>query len=99
MKSSEALVVSPTSEIERAEALLHDIAIELLRVPMHGAARELHVRALRLKRQVATWTPQVADTTVQATLDQLLALHRQARDARLAPVAPVARAGRNSASR
>jgi hypothetical protein len=74
-----------TSEVQRAEALLHDIAIELLRVPTQGSARELHVRALRLKRQVDTWTEHVPDATVDATIEQLLTLHREARELRADP--------------
>jgi hypothetical protein len=68
--------------MQRAEALLHDIAIELLRVPARGDARELHVRALRLKRQVDAWTPHISEATVQTTMEQLLVLHREACDAR-----------------
>jgi hypothetical protein len=86
IKSSVAPETSPRSEIRRAEALLHDIAVELLRVPMQGCLGELHVRALRLKRQIATWTATDSDETVQTILEQTVALHREACNARLAPV-------------
>jgi hypothetical protein len=68
------------SEIVRAEALLHDVASYLLRRPMTGSS-ELHLRALRLKRQVSSWTEEVPDATVRQVLEQVVALHRQAQDA------------------
>jgi hypothetical protein len=68
-------------EVERAEALLHDIATMLLRLPMHGHVRDLHVRALRLKRRVSGWTAQVPDRTAHDTMTELVELHRQAREA------------------
>jgi hypothetical protein len=66
------------SEIARAEALLRDIARELLRRPMEGPARELHLRALRFKRTMAHWTDDVPDAAIRQTIDELLTLHRQA---------------------
>jgi hypothetical protein len=73
---------SSAAEIQHAEALLHDIALELMRVSTRGSARELHVRALRLKHQVATWTTHVPGAIVEATINELLALHREARELR-----------------
>jgi hypothetical protein len=74
-----AAQVTP-SEVERAEALLHDIAAMLLRLPMRGHVPQLHVRALRLKRRVSGWTGQVPEPTVQGTMSELVDLHREARD-------------------
>jgi hypothetical protein len=68
-------------EIERAEALLHDIATTLLRLPMHGHVRDLHVRALRLKHRVSSWTAQVPDRAAHDTMRELVELHREALDA------------------
>jgi hypothetical protein len=65
-------------DVERAEALLHDIATMLLRLPMHGHVQELHVRALRLKQRVSGWTGQVSDPTAEETMSELVDLHRQA---------------------
>ncbi len=66
------------SEIARAEALLRDVARELLRRPMEGPARDLHLRALRYKRTMANWTDDVPDAVVRQTIDELLALHQHA---------------------
>lgn len=77
-------VVRARTEIEHAEALLHDIASELLRLPMYAATRELHLRALRLKGRVSAWTPQVPDAAIQETIAQLTALYREAHDSRMA---------------
>jgi hypothetical protein len=68
-------------EIDRAEALLHDIATILLRLPMHGHVRDLHVRALRLKQRVSSWTAQVPDRATHDTMKELVELHREAREA------------------
>jgi hypothetical protein len=67
-------------EAERAEALLHDIATMLLRLPMHGHVQQLHLRALRLKQRVSGWSGQVPDATVQDTIGELVELDREARD-------------------
>jgi hypothetical protein len=75
-------------EVARAEALLHDIATMLLRLPMHGHIRELHVRALRLKQRVSGWTAQVPEPAVHDTVRELVELHREARDARPLRSAP-----------
>jgi hypothetical protein len=65
-------------EVERAEALLHDIAALLLRRPVQGHVQELHVRALRLKQRVSGWTGLVPEPTVQDTMRELVELHREA---------------------
>jgi hypothetical protein len=63
-------------DILRAESLLHEIALALLRVPLRGPTRDMHLRALRLKKRVSAWPPDVAESTVQATIQELVALHR-----------------------
>ena len=75
------LTATAPPEIERAEALLHDIATMLLRLPMHGHVPELHVRALRLKRRVSGWRAQVPDRAAHDTMKELVELHREAREA------------------
>src|SRR5271168_1135177 len=42
----------PRDDLAHAEGSLHDLARELLRVPMGGLGRALHVRALDLKRRL-----------------------------------------------
>ncbi len=70
------------TDIGHAEALLHDIASELLRLPVHGAARDLHLRALRLKGRLSAWTPQTPEAAVQDMIQDLTALYREAHDCR-----------------
>jgi hypothetical protein len=47
-------------DAQQAERLLHELAVELRRLPYHGHTRGMHLRALALKRAVVRW---VADAT------------------------------------
>ncbi len=70
-------------DTERAQTLLHDIAVELRFLGFEGVATPLHLRALELKRQVTLWT-ETAPTEMQrqATIDDLLALHERVKAVR-----------------
>jgi len=73
------------ADTRRAEAFLHDIAVKLAHVPLGGPERELHLRALALKRDVARWRDERPDgATVQKTLEVLAYLDRESREALLA---------------
>ena len=66
-------------DTERAEALLYDLASKLVRVPLGPRTREVHLRALTLKREVARWRDAPpAEAARRATLDELVALQHQA---------------------
>jgi hypothetical protein len=78
--SSPAEVVSIAVDIERAQTILHDIAVELRFVTFARQAAPLHVRALALKRDVAHWS-ELAPPEPQrlATIEELLELHERAK--------------------
>jgi hypothetical protein len=65
--------------ITSAEALLREIATELVSLPMDERARGLHVRVLGLKRTVSAWSSSESDppprVDVETTLTTLRALH------------------------
>jgi hypothetical protein len=67
-------------DLHRAEALLHDLALELRRVPLEERTRRLHLRALALKTEVGTWrTTPIDEAARRAVLEELLALNNDAR--------------------
>jgi hypothetical protein len=70
-------------DTERAQTLLHDIAVELRFLGLEGHAAPLHVRALDLKRDVTLWT-ETSPTEMQrqSTIDELLALHERVKAVR-----------------
>jgi hypothetical protein len=66
-----------------AESLLLDLAADLRHVPVEEATRQLHTRALQLKRVVALWSVDAPDErTRRATCDEILALKCEAREFR-----------------
>lgn len=66
-------------DLRRAEAILHELALVLLRVPVGEQSRELHLRALALKRDVTRWHLWMPDEAVRhAVLDELLRLQQEA---------------------
>jgi len=72
-------------DTERAEAILHEIAVELRFGGLGDQVVPLHVRALALKREVAGWSsrenaPEEAER--QSTIEELLALHERVKAAR-----------------
>jgi len=75
-------------DTERAEAILHEIAVELRFGGLGDQVVPLHVRALALKREVARWSrrenaPEEAER--QSTIEELLALHERVKAARERP--------------
>ncbi len=66
-------------DLQRAEAVLYELALVLRRVPVDERTRELHLRALHLKRDVARWHSHMADdATRRAVLDELGRLQSEA---------------------
>jgi hypothetical protein len=63
------------ADTERAEALLHSVAVELSRIRPAGRVAPLHVRALALKRDVARWKenapPSARRHAIMAEIDAL----------------------------
>jgi hypothetical protein len=79
-RNSPAEDVTFAVDIERAQAILHDIAVELRFAALARQAAPLHVRALALKRDVAHWTEKApAEQERLATLEELLELHERAK--------------------
>jgi hypothetical protein len=63
----------------QAEELLFELATELVRLPFGGPTRELHIRALELKRRVGQWARVIpSDAERRATCDGILELRREA---------------------
>lgn len=84
-----------------AESLLHELATELRRVPMCERTRELHIRALTLKREVSSWgVLEPGGPQRGAVITELGDLHRKAHRYRELPtgrqLAYVASAGRHA---
>jgi len=70
---------SPEGDLQHAEAVLYELAVLLRRVPLDEQTRDLHLRALHLKRDVAKWHEQVADeSSRRAVLNELVRLRREA---------------------
>jgi hypothetical protein len=70
-------------DTERAQAILHDIALELRYGRLTGQVAPLHLRSLALKRVVALWgesAPEEAER--RSTIDELLELHERVKAAR-----------------
>jgi hypothetical protein len=61
----------------QAEALLSDVAAELVRLPFEGRTRSLHLRALELKRQLGQWATAPIDDA-RRTVKGILALRDEA---------------------
>jgi hypothetical protein len=81
---------------QRAEALLHDLATKLVRVPLGPRTRGVHLRALALKRELGTWAsaPPPEDRR-RAIVEELIDLQRQAAECTRHPSGQVlVRAGR-----
>lgn len=77
--------VSTTLEeaIARAEKLLFALAIELRAVPVHEQTRAVHLRALELKRAVASWRASRPGEDERARVfEQIGALGREVQAAR-----------------
>jgi hypothetical protein len=67
-----------TDDIANAEALLREIAHELVTLPLDEHARHLHLRVLSYKRLVTTWGSEPPDLAVlETTLTALRALHEE----------------------
>ncbi len=66
-------------DVRQAETLLYDLAVMLRQVPLREHTRELHLRALQLKRDVGQWVVHPPARSVrQAAIEQLMELHGQA---------------------
>jgi hypothetical protein len=66
-------------DVLHAELLLHELALELCQVPVDSHTRELHLRALQLKRDVAAWKSAPApDAIRRAVVAELGELRGQA---------------------
>lgn len=66
-------------DVDRAASLLHSLAVELIHVAVDPCTRELHIRALEFKRDVARWSEVDPGPEVRArTIDDLEALRRDA---------------------
>jgi hypothetical protein len=62
----------------QVEALLFEVARDLLRLPFEGRTRGLHLRALQLKRLVSRWSHSApGDREREATHRRVLDLHRE----------------------
>jgi hypothetical protein len=71
--------MNPDDDKQYAESLLHDLAIELRRVPMCEPTRGLHLRALSLKREVSAWSVlQAGSAERSAVIEELGDLQRRA---------------------
>ncbi|HVH40821.1 MAG TPA: hypothetical protein VM925_00715 [Labilithrix sp.] len=65
--------------IDHAERSLFDLASQLRRIPLESKTKPLHLRALELKREVASWRGRVPDLrTRAAVLDEIEQLAREA---------------------
>jgi hypothetical protein len=75
--------VSLEETIARAEELLFALAIELRAVPVHERTRAVHLRALELKRDVASWraSPPIEDDRTRV-FREIETLTREAQAAR-----------------
>ena len=70
-------------DVATAEALLRDIVLELVRLPLEERARQLHLTALALKQTVSGWSRQPPpDASREAMHDALEALRREVLDLR-----------------
>jgi hypothetical protein len=74
-------VPSPSAAAAAAtqvEALLFEVARDLLRLPFEGRTRNLHLRALKLKRLVSRWTQAAPSARERETMqERVLELHRE----------------------
>jgi hypothetical protein len=77
------------TEIQRAEAILHDLAAELRLVPLEEHTSHLHIRALELKREVARWAqtcpPRESRVAAIDELVELLTTTKSLRSTRMTP--------------
>jgi hypothetical protein len=65
-------------DLRRAEAVLHELALVLLRVPVDEHTRDLHLRVLRLKRDIARWHSRMPDESARRTvLNELARLQQE----------------------
>jgi hypothetical protein len=55
------MTVGRQDDVGRAAEALHELALVLRHVPVAEHTRELHLRALRLKRDVERWRERVPD--------------------------------------
>jgi hypothetical protein len=63
----------------RAEELLFVIAAELRRIPMNERTKELHLRALRAKRDVTQWSRDPpAEPARLRSIEELVRIHAEA---------------------
>jgi hypothetical protein len=80
--NSPAERVTLALDTERAQAILHHIALDLRFGRLKGQVAPLHVRALALKREVALWgesAPEEAER--RSTIAELLELHERVKAA------------------
>jgi hypothetical protein len=73
-------LTSPETAIDpsHAEALLSDLAAELVRLPFEGRTRALHLRALELKRRIGLWGSSLpTDDELRATHAKIVALRSE----------------------
>jgi hypothetical protein len=66
-------------DVDQAGALLYDLAVVLRCVPLSPETRDLHVRALELKRDVGRWASEQPPAPLrEAAIREILDLRRQA---------------------
>jgi len=70
----------PTEPSLTNSALLSEVAATLLRLPFEDSTRNLHIRALRLKRQIDPWWDEARPTEadLRAMRESILALRSEA---------------------
>jgi hypothetical protein len=78
-EGGESMVATGCGEddLRRAEAVLHELALVLLRVPVDEHTRDLHLRVLRLKRDIARWHSRMPDESARRTVINELARLQQ----------------------
>ena len=65
----------PTEPAQSSSGLLSEVATTLLRVPFQFQTSELHIRALRLKRQIDLWaSARPTDEEARAMRKSIVAL-------------------------
>jgi hypothetical protein len=82
---------------KRAEELLFDLASKLVRVPLGPRTRDVHLRALALKRVVGTWHSDPPDEAGRrAVIEELLMLHKTAAESARFPSGQTLAVGRRA---
>jgi hypothetical protein len=84
-RSTQPPAARSDAELAHAEGALHDLARELLRVPLVGGGKALHLRALDLKRRLLARhdaAPGEVPEPLSNELEELARLGRAARTLR-----------------